>query len=83
MATSYRNLKDEMKEAIEIFSIKETVFFRYQNKVMPCVKIEEHKYKIKSVLYWHMVEKKINRISKLANHNKYADLINLQLPSSD
>lgn len=62
---SYEALKEEAVHLTEAFRIKDTIYFRYKDRVMPCVKTGEGTYRIKTVLYWSMVEKKLHWLKKI------------------
>lgn len=62
---SYEALKEETNHLKEAFRIKDTIYFRYKDRVMPCVKTGEGFYRIKTVLYWSMVEKKLHWLKRI------------------
>lgn len=71
---SYEALKKETLYLTEAFQIKDTIYFRYKDRVMPCVRTGEGTYRIKTVLYWSMVEKKLKWIKKIQSE-KFTNIL--------
>lgn len=57
-------------KSVEAFRIKEKIYYRYRDMVMPCI-VEDGVLKIKTVLYWSMVKKKIEWINNILKEDLY------------
>lgn len=64
-------LQEELKQATLIFKTKKFYFYRYQDKVMPCTKKDKNTYIVRTLLYWHMLPKKLLSIRKIPDYASF------------
>lgn len=72
-----RKIKEEASLAVELFRIKDSIYYRYKDRVMVCVEKGKNTYKIKTVLNWYMMKRKIFLIEKLQNRERYQNIIRM------